>query len=304
MKDFFFGISVLALLLAGCDDGTSDPSGTGSGKPDATLASKPDVVPPGPVTCPVPVKSPYTAAEMVPRDGYLQVPGKAPCTESASGPTDCSSPSTGFSNGKAGSGFCCVVPPIGSTQASSLYCFGSDAVNLSVMKQLLVGSTALCSPGGEFVGWDCSSLCPSGKSFVGGSVGGCVEPSVSVACPIPVSSLKQQNGGTVATLGYRLLIDPQDFTCSTYPGVASGPTDCSSPVNGFSALKFGDSWCCVNTFPNTTGDPRTATSAYMNTPSLDCSSASSPTLEANVAGKVALCSQGGKFMGWDCNASI
>jgi hypothetical protein len=183
MKNFFFGISALALLLVGCDDGTFDPNDATSGKLDATSGSKSDAIPSGPISCPIP--KPANSA----------------------------------------------------------------------------------GPGGA-----------------------------------PVS--------TVPVLGYRLLTDPEHFSCSTYPKSVGypdsvGPTNCSSPVNGF-AKTISDPWCCVHTFANTVGGGPKIVSATMLSPSLLCATNGifdrTSEYVGNIPGKVALCSSDGKFMGWDCNA--
>jgi hypothetical protein len=177
MKNFFFGISALALLLVGCDDGTFDPNDATSGKPDATSGSQSDVIPSGPISCPIPKPA----------------------------------------------------SPVG--------------------------------------------------------------PGMSSVSSVP-------------TLGYRLLTDPEHFTCSTYPD-SVGPTNCSSPVDGF-AKTLSDPWCCVDTFANTVGGGPKIVSATMLSPSLRCATNGifdrSSEYAGNIPGKVALCSSDGKFMGWDCNA--
>ena len=130
-------------------------------------------------------------------------------------------------------------------------------------------------------------------------------PSGPITCPIPASTLAYPKVSTVPVIGYRLLVDPEHFFCATFTGSA-GPTDCSSPVNGF-ANTDNDPWCCVHTFSNPVGGGSKVVSASMMAPSLLCSS-DGLTLELNmgpveyIPGRVALCSSSGKFMGWDCNA--
>jgi hypothetical protein len=175
MKNFFFAISALALLLVGCDDGTFDPNDATSGKADATSGSQSDVIPSGPISCPIP------------------------------------------------------------------------------------------------------------------------KPAISLGLGMALGLVVS----TVPTIGYRLLTDPEHFSCSTYPE-SVGPTNCSSPVDGF-AKTSSDPWCCVHT-----AEGQSLSTPLMASPSLLCATDGffdrNMGYAANIPGKVALCSSDGKFMGWDCNA--
>jgi len=90
--------------------------------------------------------------------------------------------------------------------------------------------------------------------------------SGSIACPIPASAM--HNFGKVPPNGYLLLLNPDQFTCSTYAWDAA-PTACGSPVDGF-AKTFDDPACCVNVLPFVpgNGNPNSAKSAYVEAPSL------------------------------------
>ena len=124
-------------------------------------------------------------------------------------------------------------------------------------------------------------------------------PSGSIACPIPASAM--HNFGKVPPNGYLLLLNPDQFTCSTYAWDAA-PTACGSPVDGF-AKTFDDPACCVNVLPFVpgNGNPNSAKSAYVEAPSLICDAATLFTIESQVLGGTALCSSDGKFMGWSCS---
>ena len=144
--------------------------------------------------------------------------------------------------------------------------------------------------------------------------------SGTLACPIPIASRANPKVGTVPSIGYRLLLVDSTWWTTTrcveqfgyFPGQPPTPnasTDCSSPVNGF-AKTSSDPWCCVNTAPFVPDPTKgtAATSAYMTVPWLECSGRVGDLTSINapqdIAGKVALCSVDGVFMGWDCNTKI
>jgi hypothetical protein len=173
MKNFFrgfAGISALALLLAGCDDGTSDPNSADPNKPDATLPPKADAVSSGPVTCPIPASTMHKFGK-VPTNGYLLLlnPAQFACSTYAwdAAPTACGSPVDGFAK-TADDPACCVnvlpfVPGNGNPNSAksayvevpSLIC--DSASDWRIESQVL-GKTALCSSDGKFMGWSCSVL--------------------------------------------------------------------------------------------------------------------------------------------------
>ena len=144
MKNFFFGILVLALFLVGCDGGTFDANDADpASKSDATSISRIDAVPPGPASCVVPQSKMRLGVQgMKPKGGYRLETYPIECSVSVSGPTDCSDPVDGFANGNGSSAFCCVAD------------LGRLVCTTSMFSAF--GNVALCSSSGVFVGWACS----------------------------------------------------------------------------------------------------------------------------------------------------
>jgi hypothetical protein len=189
MKNFFFGISVLALLLVGCDDGNIEPSVSDAGRLD-TLPGQPsgslrDMMESGKVSCPIPVStlaSPKIG--VVPSVGYRYA-GPVPsyftfshCSESGgyvNESTDCNSPANGFAL-TSSDPWCCVnavssdmvwtydklghpitVPSISGLLTPTLLC--SSKTDTFNMAQDTAGKVALCLDDGKaglFMGWDCN----------------------------------------------------------------------------------------------------------------------------------------------------
>ena len=186
MRDFFFGISVLALLLVGCDDGTSDTGKTDAlpGQPSGSLK---DLMATGKVSCPIPAStlaSPKIGA--VPSVGYRYA-GPVPsyftythCAESpgyVNGSTDCNSPENGFAL-TSSDPWCCVnavsstmiwsydeeghptatIPTVSGFLSPSLLC--SSKTDTFDLAQNTAGKVALCLDDGKagvFMGWDCNT---------------------------------------------------------------------------------------------------------------------------------------------------
>ena len=143
----------------------------------------------------------------------------------------------------------------------------------------------------------------------------------TLACSIPASTRAQPKAGTVPSVGYRLFnVESSQWDSlhcveqfGYFPGEPPTPnksTDCGSPENGF-ALSDSDPWCCVNAAslaPGAGMGVEAYPSSYMTTPMLECtgyagdlSAIQSPQ---DIAGKVALCSVDGRFMGWDCDTKM
>lgn len=175
MKNFFFGISVLALLLVGCDDGNPGP-----GSADAVPSQPVDAADSFGKTCPIPTSAwAYTKIGTVPSVGYRYM-GSGPsyfagshCSEAPgyfNSSTACDSPVNGFAL-TSSDPWCCVNaisiapdPSMGRMFPSAylsiptLLCSSkTDASNLA---QATAGKVALCMDDGKaglFVGWDCDT---------------------------------------------------------------------------------------------------------------------------------------------------
>ena len=169
MKNIFFGISALALLLVGCDGGTSDPNDVDPNKPDATPSTKTDAIPSGPVSCPIPASSRHTFGK-VPTNGYLLLVNSTQFTCSTyaweAAPTDCSSPVNGFAKTVSDPACCVNVLPFAPgggnpNSAKSAYMEAPSLIcdsDVSMRAEDVMGKTALCSSDGKFMGWSCAVL--------------------------------------------------------------------------------------------------------------------------------------------------
>ena len=183
MKNFFFGISALALLLVGCDDGSADPNDVVSAKPDATAASRPDATEPttiptsypAPVLtptgfhCPIPASTVNPTIPTAPRNmyRYLINADQFSCSVSGTaGPTDCKSPANGFALAKSDPWCCLNTQPIPVSVGGNLKSAPSAyLLSPSLLCPTYIGGNetpwgqiALCSPEGKFVGWDCNMM--------------------------------------------------------------------------------------------------------------------------------------------------
>ena len=182
MKNFFFGIPALALLLVGCDDGSADPNDVASAKPDATAASKPDATEPTTIPTSYPAPAPTPTGFHCPIPAVTVAPfsvGTAPanmyrflinseqfsCFSSGSaGPTDCRSPANGFRRSYTDFWCCLNTVPVPTTvggnvkSAPSAYLLSPslscESASISIAA---AGQVALCSSDGIFMGWDCNS---------------------------------------------------------------------------------------------------------------------------------------------------
>jgi hypothetical protein len=125
-------------------------------------------------------------------------------------------------------------------------------------------------------------------------------PSAVTPCVIPTPKFPNAMG----TPGYPVTTTPRGgfrvvdgfMTCSTTTTMLPPPSNCSSPVDGYSDGKT--SWCCVGTVL-VSSSSKTGKRFGLSSPSPQCLAPGSIGIYV-AAGNVAVCSSAGVFLGWDC----